>query len=223
VPDTPDNTHDAPFSDLWANYFQDRSDKARNALVEVYLPEMRKIVHWMSRSYPQAIPLEDLIQEASIGLMSAVRTYKPCKGVKFTTYMQRRIRGAVLDYLRRIDWQKRITLEGVLRRSDGPGYFCQFPSEAKTKWGSRAHEAERHVPAPRSDEGWRRVDDKDELNCLMAQFTRRSKLLVRLYLQEGMSYKESARVAGYSETSAFWEIKKIRKILLARVRYIRGL
>ncbi len=56
---------------------------------------------------PQGIELEDLVHTGILGLIDAVRKYDPTKGTKFSTYASLRIRGAILDELRNLDWASR--------------------------------------------------------------------------------------------------------------------
>ena len=80
----------------------------RNTLIEKYLPLVRYIAERVLSKLPQSIQVDDLESAGVLGLMDAVRGYDPERGVKFETYCTTRIRGAILDELRSLDWVPRI-------------------------------------------------------------------------------------------------------------------
>ena len=63
----------------------------------------------MAINFPRSVELGDLINTGVIGLIEAFRNYDPERGVKFETYAVPRIRGAILDELRSLDWVPRST------------------------------------------------------------------------------------------------------------------
>lgn len=68
---------------------------------------VRKIAHHMIIKLPQHVSLDDLIQAGCVGLVEAYHHYKPDKGASFATYASIRIRGAMIDEMRRGDWAPR--------------------------------------------------------------------------------------------------------------------
>jgi RNA polymerase sigma factor for flagellar operon FliA len=72
-------------------------------LLETYLPLVKKVVYGMGRHLPSHVDLEDLQSVGIMGLISAVRRYDPSQGNTFEAYALLRIRGAILDELRRLD------------------------------------------------------------------------------------------------------------------------
>lgn len=81
--------------------------KTRDALIEEYAPLVKYIAERLSARLPSSIEVEDLINTGVLGLIDAVDKFVPDRGVKFKTYAEFRIRGAMLDYLRRQDWAPR--------------------------------------------------------------------------------------------------------------------
>ncbi len=71
------------------------------------MPFIRKIAYDLVRSLPSSISVDDLIQEGSLGLISAVERFDPQRNIKLSTYVMLRVKGAMLDYLRSIDWMPR--------------------------------------------------------------------------------------------------------------------
>src|SRR5688572_10483441 len=76
-------------------------------LVEKYVPLVRSVVGRLAMSLPPHVDGEDLYSAGLTGLLSAVRQYNPNAGTSFETYARLRIRGAVFDELRRMDWVPR--------------------------------------------------------------------------------------------------------------------
>jgi RNA polymerase sigma factor FliA len=80
----------------------------RNELVERFLPLVRIQAQRLMNKLPQSIEIDDLISSGCLGLMEAVAAYVPGRGVKFSSYSALRIRGAMLDDLRKLDWVPRL-------------------------------------------------------------------------------------------------------------------
>jgi RNA polymerase sigma factor for flagellar operon FliA len=77
------------------------------ALVEKHLPLVRAIVERMKRKLPQRIESEELYSVGVTGLVAAARNYRASQVGSFSGYASTRIRGAILDELRRMDWMSR--------------------------------------------------------------------------------------------------------------------
>lgn len=73
-------------------------------LIERYLPLVRNVVDRIKLTLPTHIEAEDLYSVGVTGLLAAVRRYDPDQGSTFASYAATRIRGAILDELRRMDW-----------------------------------------------------------------------------------------------------------------------
>ena len=72
-----------------------------------HLPAVRYIARSIHERVPQHVELEELISAGTLGLLDAVRRFNPDKSVQFRSYAQFRIRGAILDSLRSLDWSPR--------------------------------------------------------------------------------------------------------------------
>ena len=87
-------------------------ETSRQFLLGSYLPLVRIVVGRLALNFPSAtVESADLIQSGVIGLMDALERFDPGMGVEFRTYAQARIRGAVLDELRSLDWTPRSVRE----------------------------------------------------------------------------------------------------------------
>jgi RNA polymerase sigma factor for flagellar operon FliA len=78
-------------------------------LIEEHLPLVRSIVDRMRRKLPSKIEVDELQSVGVTGLVAAARNYKPSQQSSFAGYAATRIRGAILDELRRMDWMSRAT------------------------------------------------------------------------------------------------------------------
>jgi len=79
----------------------------RDALITDCLPLVKFVAHRISSRLPSHVDVEDLIHSGILGLMDAVKKFEPGRNVKFKTYAEQRIRGAILDGLRDLDWVPR--------------------------------------------------------------------------------------------------------------------
>ncbi|MCH7977980.1 MAG: FliA/WhiG family RNA polymerase sigma factor [Acidobacteria bacterium] len=79
----------------------------RNHLLMEQLPQVRYIAKRIHDRLPQHVALEDLVHAGVIGLIDALHKYDPSKNVQLKSYAKFRIRGAILDSLRELDWSPR--------------------------------------------------------------------------------------------------------------------
>ena len=90
-----------------ASKYQETDDSSRNELFEEHLPLVKIIAHHLSVGLPPGHCVDDLIQVGMIGLLEATRSYEVQQGVQFKSYASIRIRGAMLDELRKDSWMPR--------------------------------------------------------------------------------------------------------------------
>ena len=90
-----------------AMYEQQNPAVSANQLVEEYATLVKRIAHHMLGRLPASVQLNDLIQSGMVGLLEAARKYDETKGASFETYAGIRIRGAMLDDIRKEDWAPR--------------------------------------------------------------------------------------------------------------------
>ena len=79
----------------------------RERLILEHLPQVRLIARRIHDRLPENVSLEDLVSAGIIGLIAAVDQYDPSQNVKLKTYAEHKIRGAILDSLRGLDWAPR--------------------------------------------------------------------------------------------------------------------
>lgn len=97
---------------LWEVYRDKGSRETREELIRAYLP----LVHYLAGrlpTRPHGLDYEDLVQYGVFGLLEAIERYEPGRGVKFETFASWRIKGAMLDALRRVSWVPRTVKEKI--------------------------------------------------------------------------------------------------------------
>jgi RNA polymerase sigma factor for flagellar operon FliA len=115
---------------LWADYKATRDQTIRDRLIVQYSPLVKYVAGRVAVGLPQNVEHGDLVSYGIFGLIDAVEKFDPQRGYKFETYAIARIKGAILDELRSIDWVPRSVrakarqlekayakLEGTLKRT----------------------------------------------------------------------------------------------------------
>ncbi|MBN2212168.1 MAG: FliA/WhiG family RNA polymerase sigma factor [Sedimentisphaerales bacterium] len=93
---------------IWREYKEKGSEELRNLLVERYLTLVKYNAERIYAKLPDEVELDDLISAGVFGLMDAIDAFDLSRGVKFETYCAPRVRGAILDELRSMDWVPRL-------------------------------------------------------------------------------------------------------------------
>ncbi len=93
--------------ELWREYRRAHSQAIRDILIEQYAPLVKYVAGKVSVGMPQSVDFDDLVGFGVFGLFDAIEKFDPEKHVKFKTYAVTRIRGAIFDELRSIDWVPR--------------------------------------------------------------------------------------------------------------------
>jgi len=79
----------------------------QEALIEQHIPLVKFVLAKVSSRLPRWVDREDLLEAGMVGLLDALRKFDPERGVAFNTYAVTRIRGAMLDHIRSMDWLPR--------------------------------------------------------------------------------------------------------------------
>ncbi|MFH2054755.1 MAG: FliA/WhiG family RNA polymerase sigma factor [bacterium] len=93
----------------WQSYRSTGDPDIRQELLNHYLPLVRNVAGRLAMGFPKSVEVTDLVNTGVIGLIEAFRNFDPSRGIKFETYAVPRIRGAILDELRSLDWVPRST------------------------------------------------------------------------------------------------------------------
>ena len=117
-------TQPAP-QELWQRYHQTGDAGVENTLVEQYLPLVRTVVGRIAMTLPAHVSTDDLNSAGLVGLLQAVRNFSTSGGASFETFARFRIRGAVLDELRRLDWVPRLVHDKARKIQNAMGELEQ--------------------------------------------------------------------------------------------------
>jgi RNA polymerase sigma factor for flagellar operon FliA len=97
-----------PINDLWAEYAKNQRKDLRNYFMERYQQLVRYIAEKTYTRLPDEVDVNDLISAGQFGLMDAIDGFDLARGVKFETFSATRIKGAIIDELRAMDWVPRL-------------------------------------------------------------------------------------------------------------------
>lgn len=100
---------------LWQRYVDSHDPIGKEAIVCRYLPLVKYVVARMAVAPPSGMDYEDLVSFGTMGLLDAIDRFEPERGFSFQTFAVPRIRGAVLDELRKCDWFSRTGREKLQR------------------------------------------------------------------------------------------------------------
>jgi RNA polymerase sigma factor FliA len=137
--------------ELWKSYRKTRDSSIRNRLIKQYLPLVKYVAGKLAVGMPQNVEFDDLVSYGVIGLFDAIEKFDPGKHVKFKTYAVTRVRGAIFDQLRQLDWvprsirQKTRELEDAVRRLEAQLGRAATDQEIARELGVNEKEFERLI------------------------------------------------------------------------------
>jgi RNA polymerase sigma factor for flagellar operon FliA len=114
-----ENTED----ELWVEYRKKRDPKIREEFIKQYAPLVKYVAGKVAVGMPHNVEFDDLVGYGVFGLLDAIDKFDPGKNVKFKTYAVTRIRGAIFDELRSIDWVPRSVRQKTREVEDAIGHL----------------------------------------------------------------------------------------------------
>ncbi len=93
--------------ELWVEFRKTKSTQLRDAFIRQYMPLVKYVAGKVAVNMPNSVEFDDLVGFGQFGLLDAINKFDPDKKVKFKTYAVTRIRGAIFDELRQLDWVPR--------------------------------------------------------------------------------------------------------------------
>ena len=176
---------------------------------------LTKIAAKLRFRLPPCVDVDDLTGAGSIGLAQAAVAFDSGRRVKFATYAGRRVYGAMLDWLREIDWVPR--LERRRSKVDGRR-LIGTRSLSSSIAGCGDAEAADLLAADGGADGTVAAERRDLVGRLTAGFTRSERMAFELYWFEGQTMREVGRAIGMSES----RVSQVMAELLRRVRAAFG-
>ena len=203
---------------LWKAYKADMSNQdLRNQLIERYLPLVKYNGERIWARLPDGVELDDLISAGVFGLMDAIDAFDLSRGVKFETYCVPRIRGAMLDELRTMDWVPRLvrskasklgeatkTLEARFGRSATEAELAEYMGLSVAELEKMIVEANA-VNLISLNKKWyedptRRFQKHDLMRLVTKGLNRNERLIIILYYYEELTMKEIGATLDLSES-----------------------
>lgn len=224
----------------WAAF----SHAEQERLVRHYGPKIRYLALRLKVKLPKNIELSELMSAGTLGLMEALGKFRPELGIKFDTYAENRIRGAMLDELRRLDWFPR-SLRQRVRQLDDATWKIEHekgrpPTEAElvehtgleikdVRLGLEALQNQLSVSLDAIQDSLAQESLTPEgepyqnaafnemverVASLIDTLTPREKLVLSLYYSDELNMRESAKVMGVTEG----RVSQLHSQALARLR-----
>ncbi len=132
--------------ELWQRYKKSKDPEIRDTFVRQYAPLVKYVAGKVAMGMPHNVEFDDLVGFGVFGLFDAIEKFDPDKHVKFKTYAVTRIRGAIFDELRSIDWvprsvrQKSREIEDAVRRLEGSLGRAATDAEIAKEMGMNAED-----------------------------------------------------------------------------------
>ena len=218
--------------------------REQEAIVRHFAPKVKFIALRLKSKLPQHIELNELISAGTLGLMESFGKFEASLGNKFETYAENRIRGAMLDELRRLDWfprslRKKVRmLDEAIHKLEGSSSATPSESELMELTGLNLDEVREGLEAMQnqfclsldiiqetvSGDGVAREtqpysqtafsETVDKLTELIEDLTPREKLVLSLYYTEELTMRETAEVMDITEG----RVSQLHSQALARLR-----
>ena len=201
----------------------------QEAIARHFAPKVKYLALRLKARLPQNIELSELISAGTLGLMEAFGKFRPDLNVKFDTYAENRIRGAMLDELRSMDWlprslrQRVRLLDETIQRFESKSGHVPTEDELVAETGLDAKEVRQGLEALQSKlylsldaiqdtfagdtvsadgEPYTKAAEQEMLErvaSLIDQLTPREKLVLSLYYTDELNMRETAEVMGITE------------------------
>jgi len=191
---------------LWRAYRTARGITVRNRLVEHYQELLIKIAKMIHHRLPvqesTKIELEDLQGFGAIGLIQAVEGFESGRGVRFNTYATYRIRGAILDELRKMDWIPRGARSKAIEQ-----IVSLYGETGETSIIDTIEERTEGDP-------FDAIADADFKKFIQADLNKRERYILLAYYFDGRTYQDIGRSLGVTRE----RIRQILEELLEKIR-----
>lgn len=241
-----ENQTSPPWDDLEAGHraWHEFPPLQQERIVRHYSPKIRFLALRIKSKLPKNVELGELISAGTLGLMEALGKFEPQYGIRFETYAENRIRGAMLDELRRLDWFPRSlrhkvrVLDEVMQHIEHEKGRPATEEELQACTGFELKDIRQALEALQSqlwvslDAIQDNVGNENPVNNsepytltasaeliarlipLINNLTDREKLVLSLYYAEEMNMRETAEIMGITEG----RVSQLHSQALARLR-----
>src|SRR5215203_5946826 len=167
--------------ELWRRYKEGGDASARERLVVAYSPLVKFVAGRTGARLPSHVDQADLISYGMIGLIEAMERFEPRRQIRFETFAMQRIRGAIIDELRSLDWVPRSV-------------------RSRARDIEAANSKLEHESAPDPQAALDTSEVKDRLAEAIQDLPERETLVVALYYFENLTLREIGEVLGVTES-----------------------
>ena len=217
--------HDDSVLTVWTDFQRTRDPALRNRLVVQYSPLVKYVAGRLRARLPESVDFADLVSDGIIGLMGAIERFDPSRGLTFQTFAVPRIRGAMVDALRGLDWVPRSVREKVRqieeaqralearlgRIPDDPEIAAELGITvsalrelyAKVAFTSVGTMEDLELADDLSAAATQEIEDdqaKATLLRVVGELPERDQVIIALYYFEGFTLAEIGRVLGVTES-----------------------
>ncbi|MBO4300745.1 MAG: FliA/WhiG family RNA polymerase sigma factor [Desulfovibrio sp.] len=212
-----------------ATSWESFSPAEQEAVVRHYAPKIRFLALRLKTKLPRSVEIGELISSGTLGLMEALGKFRPQLGIRFETYAESRIKGAMLDDLRRLDWfprslrQRVRVLDDAMRKVEHEHGRQATEEELQQITGLEMREVRQGLEALQNqlwvsldaiqdtlsgdvpDGGGEPYRDTamqelvERIAPLIDNLTPREKLVLSLYYTDELNMRETAEVMGITE------------------------
>ena len=228
---------------LWQSYKQREDIYYRDRLISNYRPFLKKIVAGVYSKLPNNIDIMDIENYAYVGLLDAIQKYDISRNIKFETYASYRIKGAIIDGIRKQDWLSR-TMRARCKKSaeieeslqdmednknspetGNPDYtvsekFVMLSIDDPDFYEKKQKESSSYVEniydlyAGKNSEFAEHLENKLSLRDALKKLTPKQKKIVFLYYFKGKTFKEIGKLMHITES----RVSQINKNILISLR-----
>lgn len=178
--------------------------------IEKYVYLVKKVAAKLKQSLPPQVDIGDLEGAGYLGLLDAANRFDPKRGVKFETFSMPRIRGAILDELRKLDWVPRL----VRQKGEEPIYMANFSDiTAVNNEADDTTNRSDFILAVEDDDVIDRMDREERISAAIDRLKPKYRMAVILYYYEGLTLKEAAYYMGATESRICQILRRARPIL----------
>ncbi len=209
---------------IWREYRDTDDEGLRNRLVLQYAPLVKYVAGRLRTRMPETVEQDDLVSDGVIGLMDAIERFEPARGLSFQTFAVPRIRGAIIDGMRTMDFvprsvrdklrvvqRGRATLEERLGRVPEDAEVArevgipvqQLRDLSRQANSNHANLDDFDLADELSSAADHRVEQGDVNASLMRvvdQLGERDQVIIALYYFEGLTLAEIGQVLGVTES-----------------------
>ena len=226
-----------------ATPWQSFSPAEQESVVRHYAPKIRFLALRLKAKLPRSVELGELISSGTLGLMEALGKFRPQLGIRFETYAESRIKGAMLDELRRLDWfprslrQRVRVIDEAMRKVEHEQGRQATEDELQKITGLDMREVRQGLEAlqnqlwisldaiqdtlsgdgPDGGEPFRNTAMQElveRVAPLIDRLTPREKLVLSLYYTDELNMRETAEVMGITEG----RVSQLHSQALSRLR-----